>query len=135
MGVGAKYGGHFDGDIYRCTDDSGINHAVVIVGYDDAGGYWIVKNSWGSTWNGDGYFKVGYGECAIESDVYHAVPQIAVGGIAELPAPAGASAGEAGMSAEGSGWSAGGYAALVGGLVAAVAIAGGGWYAVRRRLR
>jgi hypothetical protein len=43
---------------------------VVIAGYSDAGGYWIVKNSWGS-WNGDGYFKVGYGECAIETWVYY----------------------------------------------------------------
>jgi len=68
MGIGSEYGGYFDSDrIYRCTNDSGINHAVVIVGYDDAGGYWIVRNSWGSTWNGDGYFKVGYGECAIDS--------------------------------------------------------------------
>jgi hypothetical protein len=43
---------------------------VVIVGYNDAGSYWIVKNSWGPTWNGDGYFKVGYGECSIEDYVY-----------------------------------------------------------------
>ena len=31
-----------------------------------------VKNSWGSGWNGDGYFKVGYGECAIEQYVTYA---------------------------------------------------------------
>jgi C1A family cysteine protease len=61
-----RMNGSFDGDIYRCVDDSPITHAVVLVGYDDAGGYWIAKNSWGSTWNGDGYFKVGYGECNIE---------------------------------------------------------------------
>jgi hypothetical protein len=60
--------------IYRCTDDSIIDHAVVIAGYDEAGGYWIVKNSWGSSWNGDGYFKVGYGECSIENRVYCAAP-------------------------------------------------------------
>ena len=73
MGVGSSYGGYFDGQgIYRCTSDSGINHGVVIVGYNDAGGYWIVKNSWGSGWNGDGYFKVGYGECAIEQYAVYA---------------------------------------------------------------
>ncbi len=71
MGVGSGYGGSFDAQgVYRCTNDSGANHAIVIVGYDDAGGYWIVKNSWGAGWNGDGYFKVGYGECAIEAWVY-----------------------------------------------------------------
>ena len=76
MGILSEYGGYFDGDIYRCLHDSDrydINHAVVIVGYSDDGGYWIVRNSWGSTWNGNGYFKVGYGECRIEDWVYYAV--------------------------------------------------------------
>ena len=63
--------GFWDGDIYRCGDDP-INHAVSIVGYDDAGDYWIIRNSWGGTWNGDGYFKLGYGECRVEQDVYYA---------------------------------------------------------------
>jgi hypothetical protein len=69
MGINSDYGGYWDGDIYRCSKDDGTNHAVVVVGYDDAGGYWIVKNSWGSSWgkSGDGYFKVGYGECRIDS--------------------------------------------------------------------
>jgi putative hemolysin/C1A family cysteine protease len=72
MGVGSSYGGGFDAQgVYRCTNDSGANHAVIITGYSDAGSYWIVKNSWGATWNGDGYFKVGYGECAIETWVYY----------------------------------------------------------------
>jgi putative hemolysin len=72
MGVGWEdYQGHFDSSgIYRCNIDSGMNHAVVVVGYSDSGGYWIVKNSWGSSWNGDGYFKVGYGECVIDSYWY-----------------------------------------------------------------
>jgi len=70
-------GDYWDGDIYRCGDDSlPLNHAVVIAGYNDAGGYWIVKNSWGASWGPDlnGYFKVGYGECGIETDVYYASP-------------------------------------------------------------
>jgi hypothetical protein len=72
MGVGSQYGGGFDAQgVYRCTDDTGANHAVIIAGYDDAGGYWIVKNSWGADWNRDGYFKVGYGECAIETWPYY----------------------------------------------------------------
>jgi len=72
MGYGSAYGGHWDGDIYKCDVDSGANHGVIIAGYDDADGYWIVKNSWGSGWNGDGYFKVGYGECAIEQVAVYA---------------------------------------------------------------
>jgi len=69
-----KQGDYWDGDIYRCTQAHGANHAVVLVGYDDGGGYWIAKNSWGSTWgpHGNGYFKIGYGECYIENYVRYA---------------------------------------------------------------
>jgi hypothetical protein len=63
---------YWDGEILRCsTEDGKTNHAVIIVGYDDAGGYWIVRNSWGATWNTDGYFKLGYNECSIEMYVYY----------------------------------------------------------------
>ena len=70
MGIDSDYGGYFDSNrVYHCNDDSGTNHAVVVVGYNDSGNYWLVRNSWGSDWNGDGYFKVGYGECAIDSTI------------------------------------------------------------------
>jgi C1A family cysteine protease len=38
-----------------------INHAVNIVGWDDAGGYWIVRNSWDTSWGENGYARVRYG--------------------------------------------------------------------------
>jgi hypothetical protein len=61
------------------------------------------------------------------------VPGSAVGGIAELPALAGASAEEASAPGEGSGWSAGNYMALASGLAVAVVVAAAGtWYASRR---
>jgi C1A family cysteine protease len=37
-------------------------HAVLIVGYSDAGQYFIVKNSWGGGWGESGYFKIAYSE-------------------------------------------------------------------------
>jgi putative hemolysin len=70
-GLGSsQFGGHWDGEIYRCTNDNDANHAVLIVGYNDAGGYWIAKNSWGTSYQDDGFFKIGYGECFIERYVH-----------------------------------------------------------------
>jgi parallel beta-helix repeat protein len=76
VGMGAGVG-YWDGDIYRCTDDSRTNHVVIIVGYDDEGGYWIVKNSYGIGFADNGYFKLGYGECGIRSTAlsYHFMDQ------------------------------------------------------------
>lgn len=48
------------------------NHAVIIVGFgkDEPSGkdFWIVRNSWGSTWGTDGYFLIrrGVNRCNIE---------------------------------------------------------------------
>ncbi|CAF1136608.1 unnamed protein product [Rotaria sp. Silwood1] len=61
-------------DINGCPSSSySINHAVVIIGYgvDSATGipYWKVRNSWGTWWGENGYFRIrrGVNMCAIES--------------------------------------------------------------------
>ncbi|KAM9357125.1 cathepsin O [Symphorus nematophorus] len=49
------------------------NHAVLIVGYDASGDipYWIVQNSWGTTWGNEGYvyIKIGGNICGIADSV------------------------------------------------------------------
>ena len=47
-----------------------MNHAVLAVGYgtDDSGmDYWVVKNSWGTSWGDKGFFKIerGVNMCGI----------------------------------------------------------------------
>lgn len=42
-------------------------HVVLIVGYDDTKGCWIVRNSWGPNVADHGYYYVGYGQVTIDS--------------------------------------------------------------------
>ena len=37
-------------------------HAVMVGGYDDARGCWLIKNSWDTTWGDRGWCELGYGE-------------------------------------------------------------------------
>lgn len=36
------------------------NHAILLVGWDDAKGAWLMKNSWGTDWGEDGYMWIKY---------------------------------------------------------------------------
>ncbi|KAJ7968711.1 Cysteine proteinase RD21a [Quillaja saponaria] len=66
-------GGIYDGEC--SSDPNDIDHAVLVVGYgsEDDEDYWIVKNSWGTSWGIDGYFYIKrntnlpYGVCAINA--------------------------------------------------------------------
>ncbi len=42
-------------------------HFMLIVGYDDSQGCWLVKNSWGTGWGQGGFGQIGYGECGIDT--------------------------------------------------------------------
>jgi len=64
---------YYSSGIVKKGCDNRINHGVLIVGYGVENGdkFWIVKNSWGSSWGEKGYFRIlrGHGTCKINSYV------------------------------------------------------------------
>jgi len=57
----------YEGGVYNKPCGDGNGHAMAAVGY--AKNYWIIRNSWGSSWGVEGhvYFKKGSDLCSIES--------------------------------------------------------------------
>ncbi|PDW03299.1 hypothetical protein CJ255_09645 [Candidatus Viridilinea mediisalina] len=72
-------GGIFATDERASCGEGRINHGVVIVGWDDAAGVWIVRNSWGTQWGEAGYMRIAYGTSNIGSMsayvIYEPAPQ------------------------------------------------------------
>lgn len=88
--VGAAYGSYTDAAYYQnehtayyCEDDRAANHAILIVGWDDAfpagyfakqppgDGAWLIRNSWGGSGYGkQGYFWLSYYDNTLEDTVY-----------------------------------------------------------------
>jgi C1A family cysteine protease len=54
----------YTGGIFNEDVDNKVNHAVLMVGWDDnqgKDGVWILKNSWGTNWGENGYMRIEYG--------------------------------------------------------------------------
>ena len=70
----------YTGGIY-CDDtgDMDIVHVVSVVGYGEEDGqpYWLVRNSWGTHWGEEGFFRIcrGQNNIAIESECSWATPK------------------------------------------------------------
>lgn len=50
----------YTGGVFNENDPGEINHAVLLVGWDDDKGAWLLKNSWGASWGEGGYMWIAY---------------------------------------------------------------------------
>jgi C1A family cysteine protease len=56
--------------IYKHVTGKAVGgHCISVVGYNDSSKYWICKNSWGTGFGENGYFRIGYGQCGIDSSM------------------------------------------------------------------
>jgi C1A family cysteine protease len=62
--VGSAFQGYSGGIFSTNETDSTFptwtNHRIILVGWDDSGQYWILRNSWGSGWGEGGYMRIKY---------------------------------------------------------------------------
>jgi len=60
---------HYSGGTFSGPCGTQINHAILAVGYTSS--YWIVKNSWGTSWGSSGYIYMARGKnlCGIGSNL------------------------------------------------------------------
>jgi C1A family cysteine protease len=51
----------YSSGIYKSVSRKSVGgHAVSLVGFNDEGRYWIVRNSWGADWGENGFIRVSY---------------------------------------------------------------------------
>jgi PKD repeat protein len=68
----------YNGGIFTNTSYGSVNHAIVLVGWDDSGGYWILRNSWASSWGESGYMRIAYGANSVGYAAAYAIPDYIV---------------------------------------------------------
>lgn len=71
---------NYIGGIFEACDNcpaNSVNHAIILIGWDDAdGGYWILKNSWGTGWGESGYMRIRYECCNVGKGAVYAIPMM-----------------------------------------------------------
>jgi hypothetical protein len=80
MAVYRDFFSYRDGVYRHVTGDLAGYHAISCIGYSEEEGCWICKNSWGTDWGNQGFFKIAYGEADMDAE-------FAMYGVEELAGP------------------------------------------------
>lgn len=64
-----------------------VNHAVLLIGWDDASGYWLIKNQWGTGWGESGFARVAYGCYNVGTAAAWVLPATPRGWVPPRPTP------------------------------------------------
>ena len=56
------------------TPAAAVNHAIMIVGWDNGKQAWAIKNSWGTGWGNQGFGYIGYGQNNVGTGAAFVVP-------------------------------------------------------------
>ena len=49
------------GTVFQDTGSTQIDHDIILIGWDDTRGAWLLRNSWGTVWADQGYCWIAYG--------------------------------------------------------------------------
>ena len=49
------------GTVFKDTGSTQIDHDIILIGWDDSKGAWLLRNSWGTVWADQGYCWIAYG--------------------------------------------------------------------------
>jgi len=57
----------YSGGIFSRSCGTQLDHGILAAGYDSGAGYWLIKNSWGTSWGESGYIRLKYGmnQCGV----------------------------------------------------------------------
>lgn len=75
VSVDGEFYNYLDG-IYDHDSDEPVNHAVVLVGWDDTLMSWILRNSWSQSWGSNGYMYIQYGVSAIGTQTAYVLIEV-----------------------------------------------------------
>jgi hypothetical protein len=69
VSAGVMAAGYFQSYVSGVYSDTqkydSIDHAILLVGWDDAKGAWLLKNSWGPSWGVNGFMWIKYNTCNV----------------------------------------------------------------------